>query len=59
MGLNILKLYLPSTAEIQEEKNQIADGTIPYLLLAKALGVIQKQDRSDGTGKLAFWNFEN
>lgn len=53
-GSEYPKLFLQTHAESQLEKSKMVEDTLPYLLLAKSLGLVSKQDRSDGTGKMSF-----
>ena len=53
-GSQYPRIVLPNRAELQEEREKFIQQTLPNILLAKALGYIQYQDRMDGTGKHAF-----
>lgn len=53
-GTQYPRIFLPNRAEMQEEREKLIQQTLPNILLAKAFGYIQYQDRMDGTGKHAF-----
>ncbi|MCO5247710.1 MAG: tubulin-like doman-containing protein [Chitinophagales bacterium] len=53
-GTSFPKLFLLSAAEIAQQKKQLIDDALPYLVLAKALNIIQRQDIGDGTGKQVY-----
>jgi hypothetical protein len=53
-GTQYPKIFLPTAEEIAQEKENLVNATLPFLLLAKAMNIIQKQDKSDGTGKQVY-----
>lgn len=53
-GSQYPRIFLANRAELQKEREKFVQQTLPNILLAKALGYIQYQDRMDGTGKNAF-----
>ena len=53
-GSQYPSVFTESQAERKKRLDKMMEDALPYILLSFALGVIQHQDRMDGTGKKAY-----